>query len=178
VATIGHIKSTQIVDGQITAVVETGTGQTVTGIVMPASGSEFHPLPGDRVLFHWAGQEVHISAVVSEDASTGKGESLIFSRNAAGQVVASVHLRDNGEVVITTTGAVVGNGASPVALALPINTFLSSLVGAVSPGGSSILTPTPGSQCPVATAIRAASTAAFPPILSEPDCGSENLKAD
>jgi hypothetical protein len=166
VATIGHIKSTQIVDGQITAVVETGTGQAVTGIVMPASGSEFHPMPGDRVLFHWAGQEVHISAVVSEDASTGRGESLIFSRNAAGQVVASVHLRDNGQVVITTTGAVVGNGASPVALAQKVDMLWTALWGFIN-----------GCTPVYETSLKANFLVAFPPPGPQ-TVGSSNLKAD
>jgi hypothetical protein len=119
-----------------------------------------------RVLFHWAGQEVHISAVVSEDASTGRGESLIFSRNAAGQVVASVHLRDNGQVVITTTGAVVGNGASPVALAQKVDMLWTALWGVIN-----------GWTPVYETALKANFLVAFPPPGPQ-TVGSSNLKAD
>jgi len=177
-AAIGHIKEVTITDGQITAVVETGTGQAVTAKLMAAAGAEFYPLAGDAVLFHWAGQEVIISAVLHGDASTAGGEALVFSRNASGDVVASIYLKADGKVIITTTGAEVGAGGDAVAMSTPINTFLDTLAAAVSPGGVGIVTPSPGAACPVAVAIRAAMSAAFPPALSPASTGSTNLRAD
>lgn len=129
-ATIGHIKETRIVDGQIVCDVETGNGQTVTAVLFADAGSEYHPLPGDRVVFEKAGQDIVIKAVLSEDASTSGGQGLIFSRNAAGEVVASILLGSDGRVTISpSTDVRVGNGQSPVALANNVDALWNALWG-------------------------------------------------
>ena len=160
-ATVGHIKEIKTVDGHIVAVVMTGTGQSVTATIMQAAGAEFYPRPGDTVLFHWAGQEVLVSAVLSEDTTTEKGESLIFSRGASGEVAAKVHLKTNGDVVV-------GDGASPVALAQKVDALWDTLYS-VFTGWSPVSKDGGG-------ALKTAFTAAF---SSNPQTvGSSNLRAD
>jgi hypothetical protein len=107
-AMIGHIKEVSIEDGQITAVVETGTGQAVTARVMAASGAEFYPMPGDSVLCHRAGQEVVVSAVLHGDASTERGEGVIFARNELGEIVAKIWLYPDGDIVAENDNGVFG----------------------------------------------------------------------
>lgn len=178
-AEIGHIEKVSTVDGHIVCDVDIGSGPVVSAILYASGCSEMHPMKGDRVVFVRTGQEIIITAVLANEASTTRGQALIFSRNESGEVVASILLGSDGRVTVSpAAGARVGNGNSPVALATPLNTFLSTLVNAVSPGGTSVVTPSPGAACPVATAIRAAATAAFPPALSSPNCGSSNLSAD
>lgn len=160
-ATVGYIKEVKIVDGHIVAVVMTGTGQAVTATIMHAAGAEFYPRPGDTVLFHWAGQEVLVSAVLTEDTTTKKGESLIFSRDASGGVAAKVHLKTNGEVVV-------GNGDSPVALAKKVDELWDTLYN--------VFTGWKPVYKDGGAALQTAFTAAF---KSNPQTvGSSNLKAD
>lgn len=127
-AMIGHIKEVSIEDGQITAIVETGTGQAVTARVMAASGAEFYPLPGDSVLCHKAGQEWDVSAVIHGDASAGPGEGIIFSRDESGEVVANIHLKADGKVIVkSTTGVEIGNASDFVAMSAKVDALWETL---------------------------------------------------
>jgi len=161
-AMIGQIKEVKIVDGRIEAVVETGTGQEVTANVMAGAGSEYHPLAGDTVLFHWVGQEVVVAAVIGADASANAGEALIFGRNASGVVVSSVHCKADGTVVT-------GFGADFVAMAAKVDLLWATLWG------------TFNTWAPVAqdggAALKTAFLAAFPPP-GPSSVASTNLKAD
>jgi hypothetical protein len=98
-AMIGHIKEVFEDDGQITCILKTGNGVEISAFVMGTSGAEFHPVPGDVALCHTAGQEILISAIIHGDASTESGESLVFSRNANGDVVSSLYLKTDGSVL-------------------------------------------------------------------------------
>ena len=169
-ATLGVIKEIRVVEGQLKAVIETGSGPAVTATIMQAGTVDYHPLPGDRVLYHYAGQEVVVSAIFSEDNLAALGEVLIFGRDATGVVQVTFHLKADG-------WAVVGTGADAVAMSTPLDTYLSNLLNTVAPGGVAIVTPAVGQPCPVASAILAAMIAAFPPA-GVAACGSTNLKAD
>jgi hypothetical protein len=131
-AMIGHIKEVSIEDGQITAIVETGTGQAVTVRVMAVSGAEFYPMPGDSVLCHRAGQEVVVSAVLHGDASTERGEGIMFSRNESGDIVANIHLKADGKVIVKpTTGVEIGNASDFVAMAAKVDALWTALWGVI-----------------------------------------------
>lgn len=166
-AMIGHIKEVSIEDGQITAIVETGTGQAVTARVMAASGAEFYPMPGDSVLCHKAGQEVVVSAVLHGDASTDRGEGVIFSRNESGDVVANIHLKADGKVIVKpTTGVEIGNASDFVAMSKKVDALWAALWGVIN------------GWAPVyESALKTSFLAAFPPP-GPASVASTNLKAD
>lgn len=166
---IGHIKSTSIVDGQITALVETGTGQELTAIVMADSGSEFHPVPGDTVLFHHAGQEVIVSAVChGEDATTSQGESLMMARGADGRVRSAVHMKSDGSIHINSNNVSIGNGSDAVAMATKVEQLFTVL--RTTCGSWAKATHTPDGGVGLATAIEAA--------LLVINTAAQNLKAE
>lgn len=119
-ATIGTIKEIKPVDGQLQAVIETGSGPAVTATIMQAGAVDFFPIPGDRVLYHYAGKEVVVSAIFSEDNSAAPGEWLVFSRNPAGEVQAVLHLKADGTVNA-------GTGADFVALAAKVDALWATL---------------------------------------------------
>jgi hypothetical protein len=98
-AMIGHIKEVFEDDGQITCILKTGNGVEISAFVMGTSGAEFHPVPGDVALCHTAGQEILISSIIHGDASTEPGESLVFARNANGDVVSSLYLKTDGSIL-------------------------------------------------------------------------------
>jgi hypothetical protein len=166
---IGTIKETSTVDGQIKAIVETGSGPAVTVVIMQSGGVDFHPMPGDTVLYEQTGEEINVTAVFSQDSTTAAGEWLAFSRNAAGTVMASIYLKANGEVIITPTlTAKVGTGADFVALAakvdalwLTLYTLLTTWTPATGDGG---------------LAFKTAALLAFP--APPATVASANLKAD
>lgn len=161
---IGQIKELSIVDGQITAVVETGSGPAVTATVMPQAGGEFHPQVGDTVYFRHAGQEVVVLGIFSSDAITTPGESLIFARNAAGEVVTKIHLKADGI-------AYVGTGLDFVALAAKVDASIDAIVNAIA--GAAVLAGDGGAA--FKANIGAALGISLPAIGS---VASTNLKAD
>jgi hypothetical protein len=178
---IGEIKSVRVVDGQVTAVIQTGAGPAVTATVLMPAGLDFQPLAGDTVKFHRSGQEIVVTGLFTEDTQAGPGEAILFSRADDGDIVATIWMKASGAIEITPGDgqvAGVGNGTHPVALATPIDTFLNALVAAVAPGGTPILTPSPGATCPVAASVYAAMGVAWPPPGTAAACGSTNLKAD
>lgn len=165
-AMIGRIKEIFKEDGEITAIVETGTGQEVTVKIMASSGSEFHPMPGDSVLCHRAGQEIIVSAVLHGDASTERGEGIIFSRNLSGQIVASINIKADGKVTVTpTTGVEIGNGSDFVAMASKVDLIWTTFWNVIN------------AWAPVYEAsLKSAFLAAFPNPNNS--VASTNLKAD
>lgn len=128
-ALIGHIKQISTsVDGQITAVIETGNGPALTATVMSASGAEFYPQRGDVALCHMVGQEVIVSAVLHGTSTSAMGEALIFSRDTGGNVIASIHLAADGTVTITPGTTVnVGTASDFVAMAAKVDTLWATL---------------------------------------------------
>lgn len=157
----GTIKTLAIVEGQIVATVATGSGPEVTVVIMPDAGGEFHPLPGDVVVYERSGQEYVAKAVFAADTSTLPGESLIFARNAAGEVVAKIHLKADGRVYV-------GDGTDFVAMAAKVNAMFELI--------NDIIT----TWTPVANdggaALQTAWTTRWP--LEKQDVDSTNLKAD
>lgn len=160
-ATLGIIKEIRITDGQLKAIVETGSGEAVTATVMQAGTVDYYPLPGDRVLYHYAGQEVVVSAIFSEDNSVALGEILLFSRDAAGVVQATFHLKADGLTVV-------GQGLDFVAMAAKVNAMFALI--------DSIIT----TWVPVANdggaALQTLWSTAYP--AGKQDVDSANLKAD
>jgi hypothetical protein len=181
VAMIGTIKEfVSYEEGQIAAIIADGCGVEVTATIMPMGNLDFHPLVGDTVVFHYAGQEVVVTAVFSEDSTAAPGQAILFARQADGNIVASILLHSNGEILVTLGNGKtmrIGNGTDFVAMSAGINTYLSTLSAAVAPGGTPVVTPAVGQPCPVATAIVAALLAAYPPS-GTPACQSSNLQAD
>lgn len=177
---IGHIKSVQIVDGQVEMVVDTGSGPAVTATLMFPPGIDSQPLPGDAVRYSRNGQEIVVTGVFTESSQSGPGEAVLFSRTSDGVIAATVHMKADGAIEIkpgTGRTAGVGNGTDFVAMSTPLNLVLSTLLTSVAPAGVPIVTPSPGATCPVAAAVLAAMIAAFPPTGTAA-CGSTNLKAD
>lgn len=97
---IGTIKEVSTSAGQHTVFVEDGPGPGVTATILQSGAVDFQPMRGDRVLYHDTGQEIVVSAIFSEDASSGPGEWLVFSRNASGAVTATLHLKADGEASV------------------------------------------------------------------------------
>ena len=96
-ATLGTIKEVKTVDGQHTVIIETGSGPAVTATVMQSGGADFQPLKGDRAVYHYAGAEVVVSAIFSEDAESGPGEWRVFSRDSSGAVTGFFKISSNGQ---------------------------------------------------------------------------------
>lgn len=95
----GTIKEVRTVDGQHIVVVEVlSPGPAVTATVMQSACSDFCPVPGDRAVVARAGAEMVVLALFSEDVVSGLGEWLTFSRNAAGVVMATFHMKADGEI--------------------------------------------------------------------------------
>jgi hypothetical protein len=172
----GEIKNISVDDGQVKAYCETGNGPSFTAVI-PQLGGDFHPIPGDIVTASKIGQEWIAFSVCCKDSEVEAGEHLIFSRDTAGEVVATIHAKADGTVEIRPTSTCsIGNGTDYVAMSTPLNTFLTSLSNAVAPGGTPVVTPAPGAVCPVAAAIYAAIMASFNSQTAQ--CGSTNLKAE
>lgn len=172
-AEIGHIKSVSTIDGQIVCQVESGSGPVVSAVLFESAGSEFYPMPGDRVLFHRTGQEIVITGVLAGDTETDRGQGLILSRNSAGNIVARILLDNTGRVTITPDNGVrIGNGSSPVTLASRNDAIWSALANACNafaPPG------TPDGGAALSSAIAGAiSGAGGTPV----NTGSSNLEAD
>lgn len=96
-AMIGTIKEVKTVDGQHTVIVETGSGPAVTATIMQGGGVDFQPLPGDRAVYHYAGSEVVISAIFSEDAQSAPGEWMVLSRSSVDTVTGFFKISPNGQ---------------------------------------------------------------------------------
>jgi hypothetical protein len=105
-ANIGTIKSITKEDGQIVAIVQAGTERPndESCIVMGLGGVECHPLPGDVVVWADCGRENVIRAVIRDEQEAGLGESILFSRDSDGNVVASIHLKADGGLSATVDG--------------------------------------------------------------------------
>lgn len=123
-ATLGTIKEISTVDGQHVAIIETGSGPAVTATIMQGGSVDFNPLAGDRVLFHYVGREVVVSAIFSEDATSAPGEWLVFSRNTAGVVQATLHLKADGTVNA-------GNGSDFVAMSTTTDQKIEAIYNAI-----------------------------------------------
>jgi hypothetical protein len=179
-ADVGKIIEIAKEDGQLIARIDCDWGQQITATIQQSSGVDFYPLAGDRVVFHrTGGSEIVITAIFSGDSEVDPGEFKVASRNQAGTVSAVFHLKADGSIAITNgTGKTVNVGGASgfVAMAQGIDLFLTTLCTSVAPGGTPVVTPTPGASCPVAAAVYAAMMAAF--TSSTSDCGSTNLKAD
>lgn len=107
-------------------------------------------------------------------AGLNDGEVAVYSQH--GQQIA---LENSGDVNATVPGLFnVGNATDFVALSTVINIFLDTLATTVSPGGTPVVTPAPGSPCPIAVAIRTAMTAAFPPALSPAAVECSKLRSE
>lgn len=170
---VGIIKSVLTEEGQVVAVVMTGSGRAVTAQVMQAGPIDFFPCVGDRALCFELGEEIVVSAVFAEDSSTGIGEARIFGRNAAGVVVSTIHLKETGQIVLTpATSVSVGAGVSAVALSTNVEALWTCLLTALK-GWTGTKPPDGG------VGLAAALTAAFATAgLDPPVVGSTNLKAD
>lgn len=179
-ADVGKIIEVTKEEGQLLARIDCDWGQQITATIQQSSGIDFYPLAGDRVVFHrTSGSEIVITAIYSSDSGVDPGEWKIGSRNQTGTVAAVFHLKTDGSIAITNgTGKTVNVGGAGgfVAMAQKLDTFLTTLCTSVAPSGVAVVTPTPGSACPVATAVYAAMMAAF--TSSTSNCGSTNLKAD
>lgn len=126
-------------DGQHVASVLSASGHEVSVIIAQPAGIDFHPLPGDQVMFSRVGSRYEATGIYSEDAKTEAGEWLTFSRNDLGAVVASVHLTKTGEVLVDPSAVMkVANGLDFVALATPTDNMWTALKAALDafPGGA------------------------------------------
>ena len=163
---IGTIKEIRTVDGQhVASVLIYGGPDVVTAVVMQPGNIDFHPIPGDGVLCHENGREIVISAVFANDASAQLGETLIFARNPAGQVSASIHLKADGSVVV-------GDGSDFAAMATKVQALWTCLFTALKAWTGS---KTPDGGVALAAALVTAFTSA---ALDPPNVASQNLKAD
>ena len=88
---------------------------TSSPISFQAAGDDATPLPSDAVFTDESqgnGRPVALGFVdVKLAGVTSPGEKRIYARDAGGALVASIHLQNNGEITITSTGTVVVNGA-------------------------------------------------------------------
>jgi hypothetical protein len=164
----GTIKSIEVEDGQLKAFCDTGFGPMFTATI-PQMGGDFRPIAGDSVTAIKMGQEWIAFSIVAKDAESGAGEHMFFARNAAGEVVSSVHAKADGSVVITpTTTCSVGNGGDFVALSQKVDILWTTLWTAFN------------TWAPVAqdggAALKTAFLAAFP--STPQSTASTNLKAD
>lgn len=172
---IGIIKEIRITGDQHVAVIETGAGPAVTATVMQPGNMDFCPMPGDAVLYHENGREIVISAISAQNASTGLGETLIFARDATGQVSASVHLKATGQVVISHgegQTVVAGTGSDSVAMSTKVQTLWTCLLTALKAWQEP--KPPDGGVALAAALVTAFTSAALDP----PNVASKNLKAD
>jgi hypothetical protein len=96
---MGKIKEIFVEDHQILCVVETGTGQTVTAVVMSPPGTELHPVRGDLVFCQSAGQDIVVTASWSLEVSTEPGGVILFSRDSGGNLKSSIYLQADGSVM-------------------------------------------------------------------------------
>lgn len=163
-AMIGTIKEISTVDGQHTVIIETGSGPAVTATVMQSAGVDFQPLAGDRAVYHYAGSEVVVSAIFSEDATSGPGEWLVFSRDSAGVVQAKVHLKSDGTVNC-------GTGADFVSMSTTTDQKIEAIYNAIA---AAVVGSADGGAT-FRTNIIAALDISWPAIGS---IASTNLKAD
>lgn len=109
-ALTGTIEEVNKVDGTLMVRATVKAGQEYTISLGQLGGADFYPLKGDMVTFDKAGNEWVAYAVFQKEAETAAGEWLAFSRNGQGEVVASFHLKNTGEVDVRSTGVFRVNG--------------------------------------------------------------------
>jgi hypothetical protein len=122
-----------------------GGGANVTAQLFAASGDDAPPLPGDYVALEdsaGAGrQQVSGCSDVRNAGTAAPGEKRIFARDADGNIVCEIHLKNGGSIsienaegslVLQDDGTViVGDGAEFVALATKVLTELTALKAAI-----------------------------------------------
>ena len=118
-AEIGSIKSVKKEGNYIVAVVETGSGAAVTGLIVNPLGAEFFPIKGDIVVFQRTGKEIVLLAGLSANVEGATGEVSLFSRDSTGAKVAEIWLKatkiieaknDNGTFSLLANGQFSANG--------------------------------------------------------------------
>ena len=112
--------------------VDPGGGANVTPQHFQSAGEDSRPLPSDlaaMVSIEGTGREVVVGYLDPANLQqAAAGEKIVYSRNPGGVVVATIHLKTDGSIAITSTGDIDINGAtigtdgtitSPVALVAP-----------------------------------------------------------
>ena len=106
-AIIATIKTLSIDDdGYLIATYATGAEKGTnrveeTATVMQSAGAEFRPLPGDDVLVFDVGGENIAIGNLSGEAIGENGESVVYSRDSDGAIIAQTHHKTDGTVVTT-----------------------------------------------------------------------------
>lgn len=81
------------------------TGHTQTAQLVPQAGEDYCPPDGATALCIRVGRRMFVLATFDGvEPSVAAGERLIYSTDGNGAVKASVHLKADGEIVITSTG--------------------------------------------------------------------------